>query len=172
MRRENYALIVLSIGFWVLYVGMAPAEAAEKAKKPACPGPGLALAINKMIGGGIGDLKEKSERVIRTEEEWKTFWSKAKLPGAWTIDFKKDMVIAVSSGPGRGVVEMEIIGVELRKACLHVTVVERIIPPKYMELAQALHPFHIVRVSSAPGPVVFEYTQTTNALEQIEKTRK
>jgi hypothetical protein len=168
-----FALLVLFIGFWANCVRIDRAVGAQQAKKSTCPGPGQDLAIHNMIRSSLGKLKEKSEKVIRTAEEWKSFWSQVNLPLTPTpIDFNKDMIIAVSAGTGSGVIEMEITGVEQKKACVCVKVVERVLPPKMKGLLPTLLPFHIIRISSARGPIVFEYTQTTDALDPAEPNRK
>jgi len=130
-----------------------------------CAGPGQVVKLNSIIRGVIGNLKEKEELAVRTEAEWKALWIKLGLPlrpavAAPAVDFSKDMVLGVSAGEGRGVVELEITKVERKTGCVLVTVTERAVPPK-MSPAQfvAFHPFHFVRVSAAPGTVVFTFAR-------------
>jgi len=88
---------------------MFPAAAQEKAEPAGCPGSGPELAIHSIVQGVIGNMKDRSEKVIRTAEEWEALWKQLGLPlnpspSAPAIDFQKDMVLAVSAGAGRGIV--------------------------------------------------------------------
>ena len=130
-----------------------------------CPGPGKPLQLHSVVRGVIGNLNEKSERVVRAEPEWKALWNRLGLPlnpapGPPAIDFGKDMVVAVAAGEGRGVVEVEIVRVEQRPGCLLVTVSERGVPNK-MSADQfgRFHPFHFVRIPTTGAPVVFNFVK-------------
>jgi hypothetical protein len=156
---------------WILGVLLAGAHAQDLTRPPSCAGPGVKLAIHNLARGAIGNLTEKREQVIHAAGEWEALWKELGLPlnpapTSPSIDFKTDMVIAVASGTGRGIVEVAISEVEQRTGCLHVTVFERTLPPALAGMQiSALRPFHIIRLSSVSGPVVFEYSATTEALK-------
>lgn len=144
---------------------LACALATGSAPAAECSGPGRPVKLASVIRAVIGNLKNREERVVRTEAEWKETWGKLGLPlqpavAAPAIDFAKSMVLLVAAGEGRGIVEVEVTRVERRAGCLQVTVAERAVPAG-MSAAQfaAFHPFHAVRVEAEPGPVVFRYTK-------------
>ena len=156
---------LLALGLALVLPNSTAAGLLGAARAADCAGPGEALKTGSVIRGVIGNLKEKGERTIRTESEWKELWGKLGLPlnppvPAPAIDFSKNMVFAVSAGEGRGIVEVEIIKVERKAGCILVTVAERLVPPK-MSAVQftSFHPFHFVRVGTTPGTVVFRYVK-------------
>ena len=142
-----------------LLLSVRPLPSAE------CAGPGKPLQLHSVVRGVIGNLNEKSERVVRDDGEWKALWKRLGLPlnpapGPPAIDFGKDMVVAVVAGEGRGVVEIEIVRVEQRPGCLLVTVSERGVPKK-MSAGQfaRFHPFHFVRIPTTGDPVAFSFVK-------------
>jgi hypothetical protein len=151
--------VTLPLLWFLLLSGAGTGRAAD------CPGPGQPVALKTVIRGVIGNLDKKSERVVRSEADWKALWGQLGLPlkpspAAPAIDFSTNVVLGVTAGAGRGVVEVEIVRVEQRAACLHVTVAERAVP-KNMAADQfsKFHPFHFVRIPPAKDPVVFTYVK-------------
>lgn len=145
----------------VLALAFPIGRGAEKPVK--CPGPGHALAIQNVVRGVIGNLRDRRETIIRNHADWRALWKRLALPlnpapAVPAVDFSKDMVVAVSAGAGGGILETEIVRIERRKGCMLVSVHERRLPagsstPQF----SSFHPFHIVRIPAVRSPISFEY---------------
>lgn len=69
----------------------------------AMAGGSEAVAFSSIDNGTVSGIEDKSQWLIRTDEEWKSFWSKHKsteTPPAQAprVNFKSEMVIAVFAG--------------------------------------------------------------------------
>src|SRR5687768_10977083 len=138
---------------------------AQKAS-PECPGAGKSVAFQSVVRAAVGEVKEPGELVIRDANQWKAQWKRLGIPlnpapALPNVDFSTSMIVAVFAGQGRGVLEIEIKGVEQKSGCLLINVTERHLPDS-LPAAQfgSFRPFHIVKLPKTAERVVFKQTKT------------
>jgi hypothetical protein len=114
------------------------------------------------IDSGIDD---KSEFLIRNDTDWKSFWSKHKsrqmpVPAAPSVDFKKDMVIALVAGtkPNGGfVLKINSVNTTDKGVLVDATLTK---PRPDQPTAQMMsQPFDIVKCQSAPGTLKVQWKE-------------
>jgi len=147
-----------------LYLTALPSAGQDPARTESkCPGPGRAVRFQSIGRGVIGELREKKEFVIRDAKAWNEAWAGLGLPltpapATPSVDFSSELVVGVSAGQGKGVIEIEIKSAELRGECLVLLVSERKIPQGMKaDQFESFRPFHFVRLRASPARVEFLY---------------
>lgn len=118
------------------------------------------LTVTKVEQGSYSGFGSRREVVVTNAADWATFWKQHHsrvfpVPALPTIDFSKEMVIAVfmgqrSSGGFSTTIEKVVDGAK------NVVVTYREKSPSGMSTAAMSQPFHIVRVPASTKPVVFK----------------
>ena len=117
----------------------------------------VVLALATVAQGGMSNVEEPRQVVVRTAAEWQALW-KQHDPSrtAPTVDFARSLVVGVFLGsrPTAGFA-VEITAVKTEGTRTIVEYRERQ-PPRDAFVAQVLtSPFHVVRVARTTGPVEF-----------------
>jgi hypothetical protein len=156
--------VVFSIACWLMTPFLAPLAAADDVMKEpplrhiamAAPNakPGKQLALNTVEKGSHSGVREPLQIVIRAQAEWKNLWHRhasiqPSVPPAPTVDFNKEIVVAVFLGEKpTGGHDIAILSVERVDGTLLISFTEKS-PPAGAILTQALtQPFHIVRITT------------------------
>jgi len=117
------------------------------------------IPMTSIARGGISDIMEPREAVVRSAGDWQTLWRDHGGPGAMApeVDFSTEMVVGVFLGArNTGGYDVEITGVEPEAKGLVVRYTETMPGPGAM-LAQVItSPFHLIRVARTDGDVRFE----------------
>ena len=122
---------------------------------------GTGVPFATVAGGFFSGIREPTQIVIRTHDEWVAFWgrhTRAQVvrPVAPAVDFSREMVVGVFLGEqATGGYEIRITKVERTgsELCVHYRLKA---PDPGAILAQALtQPYHVIKVSREPGPLVF-----------------
>lgn len=115
------------------------------------------MTFASIAKGDMSGQQDAKQVVVRTDAEWGALWTdhspKDTLP---SIDFSKNMVVGVFLGtrPSAGY-QVEIVGVRTQDKELIVEYVQKQ-PGRGTMAAQILtEPYHLVSVTSHPGPVRF-----------------
>jgi len=112
--------------------------------------------------GYYGGHKPKAEYVIKDEKEWEKIWNSTysictPKPDAPTIDFSKDMVIAVYQGEfNTGGYGIEIKQITEGSNSLEVIVEETFPGPNDMVTMAFSQPYHIVKTEKSDKNVTFK----------------
>ncbi len=124
------------------------------------------LKFSEVDSGIDSGIDDKTEFVIRSDSEWKTFWTKHKsrqlpVPAAPKIDFKKDMVIAVIAGskPSGGY-GAKITSIEKTDKELLVDATLTKPRPGGISAQMMTQPFDIVKCLTAPGALKIEWKES------------
>ena len=120
------------------------------------------MPMTTIAKGGISNVMEPREVVVRSADEWTRLWhdhagADAAAPA---VDFGSSMVVGVFLGArNTGGYAIEITAVEQDAAAIVVRYTENKPGPGAM-LAQVItSPFHLVSVTRVDGPVRFERTE-------------
>lgn len=117
------------------------------------------MPMTSIARGGISNVMEPREAVVRSAGDWQALWRDHAGPGAAApeVDFSTEMVVGVFLGArNTGGYDVEITGVEPEGTGLVVRCTETTPGPGAM-LAQVItSPFHLVRVARTDGDVRFE----------------
>ena len=117
------------------------------------------MPMTTIARGGVSNISQPRQVVIRTAGEWDTLWHEHAGPDAKApeVDFSREMVVGVFLGTrSTGGYAVEITGVDERGGAVvvHYTATT---PERGMMLAQVItSPFHLVKVPRADGEVTFE----------------
>jgi len=113
--------------------------------------------------GSFNSLQEKSEYVIKNNEDWKNLWHKinsfnkpeSNLPG---IDFNKSIIIAVFQGQkNTGGYNIEIKKIIERKNYIEVQVKENNSSGRFI-IEAITSPYHIVKINRLGKEIKFIYS--------------
>lgn len=123
------------------------------------------VAFTSIDTGTTSGIEDKTEWLIRTDEEWKTFWSKHKaneLPPtqAPRVNFKKEMVIAVFSGtkPSGGF-SAKVAHVSSGDESITADAVLNKPKPGSINSQMMTQPYDIVKCRQLPGKLTVKWNQ-------------
>jgi hypothetical protein len=110
--------------------------------------------------GLYAGIRTPTEKVMRTPTEWAALWRQAHAnrtpPAAPSVDFAKEMVIAVFMGQrSTGGYSIAIENVAFGEKEIRVTVREQTPPPDAIVTQALTQPFHMVVVRKSALPVKF-----------------
>jgi len=113
--------------------------------------------------GARSGIKDRQFIAIRNEKEWESLWARHKstfspMPKIPSVDFDREMVVAVFSGEkrtgGYGI-EIQEIEENREKGEIAVFYVEKESPPRSIVIQTLTQPYHIVRLKKIDLPVTF-----------------
>ncbi len=117
------------------------------------------MPMTTIARGGVSNIMEPRQVVIRSAGDWDTLWREHAGPDAEApaVDFGREMVVGVFLGSrNTGGYSVEITGVDRTAGTIVVHYAERT-PERGMMLAQVItSPFELVKVPRADGEVKFE----------------
>lgn len=143
-QSNQVALATLAL----IWLSGSVAALAEGSKK---------LTFTSIESGTTSGIEERTEFLIRTAEDFKTFWARHKsmespVPSVPRIDFKKEMVIGVFDGtkPSGGY-SLKI--TEVKHGSDEIVVTTKASKPKpgSMNTQMMTQPYDMVRCEAAPG---------------------
>ncbi len=118
------------------------------------------MPLTNVARGGISDVQQPKELVLRTAPELQKLWREHGAGQAPPVDFATRMVVGVFLGARMtGGFDVQITGADVVDGVLVVRYTETTPAPGAM-LAQVITaPFHLVSVGKFDGPVRFEKSQ-------------
>lgn len=122
------------------------------------------FAMTTIARGGVSQILEPREVVVRSAPEWEALWrdhagSEAGRP---VVEFPGQMVVGVFLGARRTAgYAVEITNVAVEDGTLVVRYTETAPGPDVIVAQVLTAPFHLVRVDRVDGPVRFERTVKT-----------
>jgi hypothetical protein len=117
------------------------------------------MAMTTLARGGVSNVMDSREVVVRTAAEWQQVWRahSGSDAGRPAVDFTKQMVVGVFVGArNTGGYSVEITGVDLVQNALVVRYTEKAPDPDAIVAQVITAPFHLVSVQKLDGPVRFE----------------
>ncbi len=141
---------------FVPVIMLLPALACSQTAWATQPVPFTTIALGSQSG-----IRTRSEVVIRTPSEWQTLWQKhmaglPQAPARPAVDFSRDMVIAVFAGevPAHTRVSIQTMTYQKDRLAVFVRIADLQPGPALADPGTDT-PFHIVRLSRSPLPVIF-----------------
>lgn len=123
------------------------------------------VAFSSIDNGIVSGIEEKSEWLIRTDEEWKSFWRKHKSTEtpptqAPRVNFKSEMVIAVFAGtkPSGGYTA-KVAHVTRSDESITVDAVLNKPKPGSMNSQMMTQPYDIVKCRQFPGKLTVNWNE-------------
>jgi len=117
------------------------------------------MPITTIAAGGVSNIMEPREVVVKTAVEWEKLWREHSFDNVArpSVDFAKSMVVGVFLGSrNTGGYDVTITGVEQAQGGLVVRYTEKA-PARGAMVAQVITaPFHLVSVPRFDGAVRFE----------------
>ncbi len=119
------------------------------------------LPLRKIAKGALSGIAEARQEVIKDQAAWERWWTKHAVKGNSletipTIDFSKEMVIAVTMGRrNTGGHSIEITTAETAGQQLKISVRRTSPPPGAMVMQALTAPFHFVSVPKSDLPPEF-----------------
>jgi len=117
------------------------------------------MPITTIAAGGVSNIMEAREVVVKTAADWETLWREHSFDNVARppVDFAKVMVVGVFLGSrNTGGYGVTIVSVEQAQDALVVRYTEKR-PDRGAMVAQVITaPFHLVSVPRFEGPVRFE----------------